>query len=401
MDLFDINNRINTVVVLKNILKNDTMKLLKDVILLADNYDENDAGSFEAFSDSYVKFIDCLYKNGCNLGTYIKDLLFEDENIYVVLKGQKKAISVHIENALENELEVFSLLSKLSKADLKIPSKYFDSLPDFDNTEIDFVAEYKNKIDRLFKDGYGVYSKYHMFKVGNDGEILPVKSADTQSVDDLIGYETERNKVIANTKALLDGKPAANMLLYGAAGTGKSSTVKATANLLKSDGIRLVEIKKEQLLHLPVVMEQIADNPLKFIIFIDDLTFSSDEQGFGTLKAILEGSASAKARNAVIYATSNRRHMVKETFSARDGDEIHRNDTIAEQTSLSERFGQTVLFDKPNKFQYLAIVKALAQKAGLEYTDDMGIKAEAFAMRKSGRSARCAKQFVDGIISEL
>ena len=150
---------------------------------------------------------------------------------------------------------------------------------------------------------------------------------------------------------------------------------------------------------LPLIMEEINHNPLKFIIFIDDLSFNKSEDGFGTLKAILEGSASAKAHNAVIYATSNRRHLVKESFSDRDGDDIHRADTIQELLSLSERFGLTVQFSKPNKDLYLKIVRSLAEKHGLTVDDnDLCIKAEAFALRKGGRSARAAKQFVDSLL---
>ena len=143
-------------------------------------------------------------------------------------------------------------------------------------------------------------------------------------------------------------------------------------------------------------MRFINHNPLKFIIFIDDLSFNKTEDGFGTLKAILEGSASAKANNAVIYATSNRRHIVKESFSERDGDDIHRADTIQELLSLSERFGLTIQFSKPNKELYLRIVKTLADNIGLVYDEkDLFMRAEAFALRKGGRSARGAKQFVE------
>ena len=200
-----------------------------------------------------------------------------------------------------------------------------------------------------------------MFNIKANGEITPLKSADKITAEDLIGYEAEREKVILNTKALISGKPAANILLCGDAGTGKSSTVKAVANMFACEGVRLIEVQKEQLMSLPVIMEEINHNPLKFIIFIDDLSLNKTEEGFGTLKAILEGSASAKAHNAVIYATSNRRHLVKESFSDRDGDDIHRNDTIQELLSLSERFGLTVQFSKPNKELYLKIVKSLAE----------------------------------------
>ncbi|MBQ5823510.1 MAG: DUF815 domain-containing protein, partial [Clostridia bacterium] len=148
------------------------------------------------------------------------------------------------------------------------------------------------------------------------------------------------------------------------------------------------------------IMGEIADNPLKFILFIDDLSFSTDDDGFAALKAVLEGSAAAKTPNAVIYATSNRRHMVKETFSSREGDDIHRRDSMEEMLSLSARFGLTVLFAKPNKELYLKIVHSLAQAKDITLDKaELDIRAEAFALNKGGRSARTAGQFVDSLLS--
>ena len=141
------------------------------------------------------------------------------------------------------------------------------------------------------------------------------------------GYEREREKVIANTRALLEGKPANNVLLYGDAGTGKSSAIKAIANAFADQGLRLVEVKKNQLYQIPDLIDQLAANPLKFILFIDDLSFSSNDDNFAALKAILEGSVGGRARNIAVYATSNRRHLIKETLTDRTGDDIHEADT--------------------------------------------------------------------------
>ena len=347
----------------------------------------------------YSAFVSSLYENGCDLSKYIRRRLFEDENEYVILASQKKQIQPCMEKAVKEELKIFTALSKVSFDTFRKSIDFEGYLPEFENTAFDFEKEYEYKLSRLTKDGYGIYSRYSMFNIKSYGEITPLRSADKITADDLIGYEAEREKVIANTKALILGKPAANGLLCGDAGTGKSSTVKAVANMFSSEGVRLIEVQKEQLMSLPLIMEEINHNPLKFIIFIDDLSFNKSEEGFGTLKAILEGSASAKAHNAVIYATSNRRHLVKESFSDRDGDDIHRADTIQELLSLSERFGLTVQFSKPNKELYLKIVKSLAEKHGLEIDDnELFIKAEAFALRKGGRSARAAKQFVESLV---
>lgn len=163
----------------------------------------------------------------------------------------------------------------------------------------------------------------------------------------MVGYERERKIVVENTRALLKGNYASNVLLAGDAGTGKSATVKAIANAFQKDGLRLIELNKDQLRYIPQLMDHLCQNPLKFILFIDDLTFSEDDPNFGTLKAMLEGSAAARMKNTVIYATSNRRHLVKETFD--DGSDKHQNDTVQERISLSERFGITVTYSRPQK----------------------------------------------------
>ena len=213
-------------------------------------------------------------------------------------------------------------------------------------------------------------------------------------------YQRERNIILGNTSALLAGKPAANILLTGDAGTGKSSTVKAVVNELWCDGLRLIEIRKDQLRVIPKILDELSDNPLKFVLFIDDLSFPKDDDDFGALKAVLEGSVTAKSPNMVIYATSNRRHIIKETFSDREGDDIHRNDTIQELISLSDRFGIHVSFSKPSRETYLRIVRHLAVENDLEIPEkDLDALAERFALERGGRSARLARQFVDGLLS--
>jgi predicted AAA+ superfamily ATPase len=238
-----------------------------------------------------------------------------------------------------------------------------------------------------------------MFRLSDDNEIEPIISADKTTIDKFVGYEIERNSVIENTRAFIDGRPSANTLLCGDAGTGKSSTVKAVANMFFDEGIRLIEIRKDQLHYLPYVMGKVSENPLKFIIFIDDLSFNKNDDNFSMLKAALEGSASAKAPNAVIYATSNRRHIIKETFGDRVGDDVHRNDTLQENLSLSERFGLVVYYSKPDKKLYLDIVHELANRNGIEIDkNELDVKAEAFALRRGNRSARCAEQFIDSLM---
>ncbi len=265
---------------------------------------------------------------------------------------------------------------------------------------MDFTAAYTERMSELSTKGFGIFAKHHTFTLKN-GKLVPIKNPDPQTLEQLSGYALERSKVVNNTLALLNNKPAANALLYGDAGTGKSSTVKAVVNKYKDMGLRLIELKKQQLEELPVIIDKIAKHPLKFIIFVDDISFSSDDDNFSSLKAVLEGSAAAKTSNAVIYATSNRRHLVKERFSDRDGDDIHAGDTREELISLSERFGLKVAFLKPNKEVYLDIVRKLAEEYGVECNDELYIKAEAFALRRNGRSGRAAKHFIESIKAEM
>ena len=262
-------------------------------------------------------------------------------------------------------------------------------------SELDFSQLYAQRLLEIRKIGFGKFSTHHVF-VMTDDDLEPVDYPDPISLSQLSGYEEERKEVVDNTLALLSGKPANNCLLYGDCGTGKSSTVKAVANEYKYLGLRLIEIKKKQLHLIPKIIEKIAKNPLKFILFIDDLSFSEDDDDYAALKAALEGSVSSNSPNMIIYATSNRRHLVKETFSSRQGDELHFNDTVQELMSLSERFGLTVTFMKPDKKLYLSIVEALAEKYELKTPmQEILVRAEAFALSRSGRSPRCAKQFVE------
>ena len=349
---------------------------------------------------AYADFVSDLYRHHNDLGTYVLTLVFEDENICMIKKGNNEEISEKMYSCLENELSALEEISQITSEEIKKAIDYDGFLPDWDNTPYDFKAEYSTRIDNVDKYGYGTYAKYYMF-ILKDGNIVPVKHPDEVKLSQLIGYETQRKMIIDNTLALLRGKPASNVLLTGDAGTGKSSSVKAIANEYRNEGLRIIEIRKDQLRDIPAVIDNLSTNPLKFILFIDDLCFESDDDNFGALKAILEGSVSARTQNIAIYATSNRRHLVKENFSDRDGDDMHRNDTVQQLISLSERFGLKISFSKPLKDEYLKIVAGLAEQNGLSIPEEkLFAEAEQFALAKSGRSARAAKQFIDKMIAE-
>lgn len=350
---------------------------------------------------NYSAFVSLIYEGGADLSKIVARCVFEDENVYVKSVAQKKTVNEKIVSSVKRELEIFSEFASLTSRDFASDIGAEIAIADFDSGSVDISKEYKERLENISSYGYGIFSSNPMFRISKNGEAEPICEADKISLDDFIGYEAERGEVIKNTRSFVDGYPAANVLLYGDAGTGKSSTVKAVANEFYKDGVRLIELRKDQLFLLPEVMDEISGNPLKFIIFIDDLSFEKSDDNFNMLKAALEGSATCKAENAVIYATSNRRHIVRETFSDRDGDDVHRNDTVQEALSLSERFGLTVSFYKPDKKLYLKIVSDLAKKNGIEKSEaELDTRAEAFALKRGYRSARCAEQFIDSLMQE-
>lgn len=344
---------------------------------------------------AYGEFVSCLYQKESNLSTYIRNLILNDENFYVKEKAAEAPVSQTVETALKKELDTLEKLSAVTSEAVKSVIAYKGFLPDWETTPFDFHYEYRERIHRLPYTGYGIYAKYTVFHLEN-GSIQPVKHPDTQSLSQLFGYERERGLILKNTEALLSGEGASNMLLYGDAGTGKSSTIKAVCNHYGPQGLRLIEVKKNELFRIPYLVEELSANPLKFVLFIDDLSFSSNDDNFSALKAILEGSVSTCGKNIAIYATSNRRHLVKETMGDRAGDELHVNDTLQETMSLAARFGLTITYQRPDKEEYLAIVKNLAREYGLDVPEkELFRKAEAHALRCGGRSPRVAKQFIE------
>ena len=362
--------------------------------------------AFLAFSrtteriDAYSRFVREVYVGGGSLSACVRKLVFEDENVYVTSLASGKAVDPYIAASVERELQTLSVLASLTPEDFT-PLLGDVPVAGFSSEKTDLLDEYQKRVKEIGKYGYGIFASSRMFRLSDSTvrRIEPITSCDPVTLDSFIGYREERERVLANTQAFVDGKPAANVLLYGDAGTGKSSTVKAVANHFFCEGVRLIEIRKDQMSMLPFVMEQINGNPLKFIIFIDDLSFNRNDDSFSMLKAALEGSASAKAKNAVIYATSNRRHIVRECFEDREGSDVHRNDTMQELLSLSARFGLSIQFGKPDKKLYLEIVRELAKKKQISVDNEkLEIDAEAFALRRGHRSARCAEQFIDSLL---
>lgn len=385
--------QLRTLVVFRHLAEGEVLRRLDDLF-------HAPAGDIEAGVAAYREFVCALYQHGWDLSRYLLDAAVADENSYIQRVAREEEIPPFLAECVERELTVLGRLAQLDAASLCAVTGYAGALPRFSTTVMDFPLEYRIRIADVARRGYGIFAGNVMFRL-EDGEIVPVCAADNIQVEQLIGYEVQRKEILDNTRALAQGLPAANVLLCGDAGTGKSSTVKAAANMFADQGVRLLELRKEQLREIPQVMERLQSNPLKFILFLDDLSFQTNDDDFNSLKAMLEGSSCTRASNVVVYATSNRRHLVKENLSDREqGDDIHLRDTMQELLSLSERFGLTVLFISPDRRRYLEIVRGLAQQQGLALpAEELERRAELFALEKGGRSPRAAVQFIHSLLA--
>ncbi len=375
---------LRSLVIFRNLLQDDVIRRLSALLELT-------PAPSVSFVDAYCDFASALFAHTDNFSDYLLNAVLDDENFYITGSSGNSPI---LSQRLEQELSFFSQLASFDGTAYQNHAPEGAFLPSWRTSNYDFHDFYHKALADLPKRGYGIYAKYHVFTVA-DGTVVPVRHPDPQKLSQLSGYERERGLVTANTLALLEGRPASNVLLYGDAGTGKSSTVKAIANKYAHMGLRLVEVKKNQLYQIPELMASFSSNPLKFILFIDDLSFSSNDNDFAALKAILEGSVSSHSPNIAVYATSNRRHLIKENFADRDGDDLHLADTMQELLSLSSRFGLTVTFSRPDKDLYLQIIHDLASLYDLSIPmEELIQQAEAYAIRSGGRSPRAAKQFI-------
>ena len=375
--------RLDALVVFRGLLDTPLLRALRGALTA----DEADLGG------AVAAFEAVLFAQNTNWTDALLDAALEDENLCLRLAAGGDAGPV-LEAALESELDFLQALGRAGLDDVGHGAPEYR--PRWRVTpDADFHAASAARRAAVGQKGYGIFARHHVFTLEN-GRLAPVRYPDPQRLDELPGYEREREKILANTRALLEGRPANNVLLYGDAGTGKSSTVKAIANEFAPEGLRLIEVKKNQLYQIPALMDSLAKNPLKFILFIDDLSFAANDDNFAALKAILEGSVGGRSHNVAVYATSNRRHLVKESMTDRTGDDLHASDTRQELMSLSARFGLTVTFQQPDKVRYEAILLELARQYGVQMpSDQLYIKGEAFALRAGGRSPRVAKQFIE------
>ena len=249
------------------------------------------------------------------------------------------------------------------------------------------------------KWGSGMMARYTAFRIGAGGTLIGIADFPVFNWDDLLGYEDQKYKLLTNTQNFMEGRPANNVLLTGARGTGKSTGVKALAAMFAADGLRLIQIGRDQLELVAPVLEKLNEiRSKKFILFFDDLSFDEGESGYKYLKSAIDGSVTAQPDNVLIYATSNRRHLLKETWSDRNDAleaEVYRQDSANESISLSDRFGLILHYSTPSQEEYLQIIDRELRKAGVHLSkEELRLEGVRWEMEHSGRNGRIANQFV-------
>ena len=327
----------------------------------------------------------------------------EDFSLYLKELALQTAINTKNKFEIEKEFIILSSLSKITSLSIKqILKKDFmefgsiiDNIPDFKTGIINFKTDEFNNNHKN-----NIFDNYRTFIFNRMQEVEPVKTVEKMSFKDLKGYKKQKEILYNNTKALLNNQRVNNILLYGDAGCGKSTSVRALLN--EFSDIKIVQIFKDNLIHLDKLYLQLALLPFKFIIFADDISFSDDDNTLSTTKAILEGALIQCPDNSVIYATSNRRHLIKESFKSREGDEIHLQDTMNELGSLSERFGINLLFQKPKQEEFKEITVSIANEMGIELDEEIIIKeVQKYAVKKASTSPRVICQALNNILLNI
>ncbi|WP_026188865.1 ATP-binding protein [Orenia marismortui] len=386
-------------------LKNNYYELIADLIKIAEQ--ENFAG--DIWKEYLLKLIitdQNIFSLRCeqdakNIGDSLYQAAIHDFKILQQIyqfKLQNLAQQIELKNL--NFINNF-LPSKRSK-NKETPARNFKKIIDAFNNHQPTTTLTKSLMEYYQDHGVGKLGIYKAFR-WKDNQLIGIKDPDSISFDNLVGYENQQKKLIQNTEAFLNDKAANNVLLFGDSGTGKSSSVKALLNQYSEAGLRLIELNKDQMKELPKILENLKKRGLHFIIFMDDLSFEDFETEYKYMKAIIEGGVEVKPDNVLFYATSNRRHLIKEKWSDRDQEsgEVHLSDAIQEKLSLSSRFGLTIFYESPNQKDYLTIVKELAKQNKLTIgEEELKTKAIQWEMWHNGRSGRTAQQFINYLLGQ-
>ena len=423
--------RIDELIVYKD-FGNDS--LLEDMAYLMDHYKDCEEDK------DYLRSLafDCIHRlleMGGNHGfsgnlwhCYLTNLLVNNENTYSRSTEIRGQINGTVNDAVLHDIVIFKELYDYDFTDMtdalsldamklvfdykasteeskvyndRIRRRICDLAETFHNDNT--PTQMKDSLTQFYREyGVGRFGLHKAFRVshGTDDEvnIVPILNIAHVKLDDLVGYDIAKQKLIENTEAFVSGRRANNCLLFGDAGTGKSSSIKAIANMYYDRGLRIIEIYKHQFKDLNDVIAQIKNRNYKFIIYMDDLSFEEFEVEYKYLKAVIEGGLEKKPKNVLIYATSNRRHLVNERFSDRD-DALHKSDTMQEKLSLVSRFGCTIYFGLPEKKEYQEIVLELAGREGIDMDkEELLLEANKWEVAHGVRSGRCARQFIDYLL---
>ncbi|MGE4484340.1 MAG: ATP-binding protein [Oscillospiraceae bacterium] len=408
---------LSSLTIYRKILEDNVIASFLDLLRAAEGCDlQAFAGAYGEF---YSRLSDC--SDDLDLSSHLEGLVRYDDNAFsrtaaARLPTEGTGLMAAARRDLSSLHKAISIKPEEIKAEVKAnfsgtvgASEFIDGLPGFSPVKGLFAqgieAALESAVAFYRENGCGPFARYGAFKWydgGGAARLSGITNPDPVRLCDLKGYEYERGVVVRNTLDFLEGSGANNLLLYGDRGTGKSSTVKAAAREYRGNGLRIIEVSKDYIKDFPLIVNAIRNVPLKFILFIDDLSFSSDDAGFSALKSVLEGGISSRPENCLIYATSNRRHLVKESFSERDGDDVHAGDTMQEKLSLADRFGITVTFSAPDQKLYIQIISALAHEKGFTIPDaELERGAIQWALRSGGRSPRAARQYIEWAQSRL
>ena len=362
--------------------------------------DALDGGDGEAALEAYTEIFYGLRQAGKEgLGDWLWDRLRYTESPYPALLD-RGGCDPALEEAARRDTETLSRLAALDCGGLiaamaaLLPEEFrpvLDTLPRW-SSRVPFTFESLTDFYRVH--GAGLFAQYRAF-LWSEGALIPVAEPDTPQEEEMMGYGLQREQVIANTRAFLAGKRVNDVLLYGDSGTGKSATVKTLLSIPGFEALRLIEIQKDGLKGMPELIRSLAGRKQRFILFIDDLAFDQDDHTYSVVKTILEGGLERRPVNVAIYATSNRRLLVRQTFSDRAGDEVDRQETIQEKTALSDRFGLRIPYLALSKAEFLDLVQSLADQRGLAMDrEELRRRAIQWDMRFPGRTPRGARQFL-------
>lgn len=426
-----MHNLISRLIVYKNIDE----PIFNEITKLFNKFENDNPNKDELINDIYTQ-INNLLKLATDYGfnnnlwhNYLAYLLATTENPFTILSEKIGEKNGSVNELVKQDLEIFLELFNYDFSEIEnlLDINCFSIITNYTavvkkeqlyNNDVSFkvqelsqqIEEVKN-VDEMFnvitsfykKYGVGKYGLNRAFQLSHDEKsdfIIPITSLDDVTLDDLVGYELQKEKLLHNTKSFLAGKKANNVLLYGDAGTGKSTSIKALLNQFYPQGLRMIEVYKHETKYLPKIINEIKNRNYKFILYMDDLSFEESESEYKYLKALIEGGLETKPDNVLIYASSNRRHLIKETWNERvntsSDEELYHSDTIREKLSLVDRFGVTIGYYKPSVKEYFEIVKTIARRYPEITLSDEELEDEAnkWLRTHGGQSGRTAEQLV-------